>query len=174
MTDLGERLVDLAGLPVELVLWPSEDNRRDALARAGVPRLLLVAPHAAPPAAVGIDEDWVRLPAADSDLMLRATQLLRFDARLRIDVPFVDENRVLHRAGRTATLTHAEASIMSLLIARAGEVVPLADLESEAWGGVAPSRDAIDAAIYRLRRRLEGLSLCIRSVRNRGFVLYLG
>jgi DNA-binding response OmpR family regulator len=172
VTDLAEPFSDLAAMPVELVLWPTERDRRDVLARAAVPRLLLVAADAAPPDVIGIDEDWVRLPAVEGDVLARATQLLRFDARLRGDEPYIDDNRLLHRAGRTVTLTIAEASIMSLLIRDAGTVVTHARLADAAWDGVVPSRDAIDAAIYRLRRRLGGLSLCIRSVRGRGFVLY--
>jgi DNA-binding response OmpR family regulator len=173
VTDLAEPLSDLGALPVELVLWPSELNRRNVLARAAIPRLLLVAADASPPDVIGVDEDWVRLPATDSDVMARATQLLRFDTHMRGHEPHIDSNRVLHRAGTTVTLTVAEASIMSLLLGRVGQLVPHAELESAVWDGVAPSRDAIDAAMYRLRRRLGGLSLCIRSVRGRGFVLYL-
>jgi two-component system, OmpR family, response regulator TctD len=159
------------GLPVEFVLWPAELERRDVLARAAVPRLLLVAPDAVPPDVIGVDEDWVRLPATASDVLARATQLLRFDALLRTDEPYIDDHRVLHRAGVTVPLTIADASIMSLLLRNAGTIVHHADLESEVWNGAAPSRDAIDAAIYRLRRRVCRLSLCIRSVRGQGFVL---
>lgn len=173
MTELAESFVEVGGLPVELVSWPAECGRRDLLARAAVPRLLLVAADAAPPAGVGLDEDWVRLPATERDVMARAAQLLRFDANLRTDDPYIDDNRVLHRAGLTVTLTIAEASMMSLFIRHAGMVVSHSQLENDVWDGIAPSRDAIDAAVYRLRRRLAGLSLCIRSVRGRGFVLYL-
>jgi DNA-binding response OmpR family regulator len=173
VTDLAEPFSELASLPVELVLWPTERDRRNALARAAVPRLLLVADDAEPPDVIGVDEDWVRLPATQRDVVARATQLLRFDARLRGDAPHIDSNRVLHRAGMTVTLTTAEASIMSLLMRHVGQVVSHAELETAVWDGVAPSRDAIDAAIYRLRRHLAGLSLCIRSVRSRGFVLHL-
>ena len=138
-----------------------------------MPRLLLVAADASAPEVVGVDEDWIRLPAADSDVVARATQLLRFDANLRGDEPHIDGSRVLHRAGLTITLTAGEAAIMSLLMRHMGQVVSHAELETEVWDGEAPSRDAIDAAIYRLRRRLAGLSMCIRSVRGRGFVLYV-
>jgi DNA-binding response OmpR family regulator len=173
VTDAAEAFTDLDALPVELLFWPADRDRREVLARHGVPRLLLVATDASPPAVVGVDEDWVRLPAADSDVLARATQLLRFDAHLRGDEPRIDTNRVLHRVGMTVNLTIAQAAIMTLLMQHVGTVVSHAELELAAWDGVAPSRGAIDAAMYRLRRRVSGLSLTIRSVRGRGFALSL-
>ena len=56
-----EALAERAG--VELVAWPAEDGRRQVLARAGVPRLLLVREGADAPHPLGLDEDWVRVPA---------------------------------------------------------------------------------------------------------------
>jgi len=172
VSDLAVRWSSLEGLPVELVEWPAESARRQVLARAGVPRMLLIAADATPPDTVGVDEDWVRLPVAESDVVARATQLLCKEG-IRSDTPYVDAHRVLHRAGMTVMLTNAEAAIMSLLLRRAGTVVSWSDLEHEAWHDAAPSREAIDAAIYRLRRRLAGLSLSIRSARGRGFVLFV-
>jgi DNA-binding response OmpR family regulator len=173
VTDVVDRVSDVGGLPVELVSWPRESARRDALARAGVPRMLLVDSDAMPPAVLGVDEDWVRLPAAPGELTSRAAHLLRATSHLRTDSPFVDTERVLHRAGATVPLTAMEATITVLLLQHPGEVVDHAMLEREIWHGEAPSRAAIDAAIYRLRRRLAGLSMCIRSIRGRGFVLDL-
>lgn len=163
----------LAGLPVELIMWPAESDRREILARAAVPRILLVAVDASPPHVIGVDEDWIRLPAADADVLARAMQLLRLEEHLRTDVPYLDGRRYLHRAGTTVLLTAAEASIMSLLLADIGAIVLHASLEDEVWHGPAPSHDALDAAIYRLRRRLAGLGMRIRSVRGRGFTLEL-
>ena len=73
----------------------------------------------------------------------------------------------------TVNLTIAQAAIMTLLMQHVGTVVSHAELELAAWDGIAPSRGAIDAAMYRLRRRVSGLSLTIRSVRGRGFALSL-
>jgi hypothetical protein len=50
-----EDLAEHAG--VELVTWPADEHRRQSLARAGVPRLLLVSPEADAPTGLGLDED---------------------------------------------------------------------------------------------------------------------
>lgn len=79
-----------------------------------------------------------------------------------------DRREILARAA--VLLTATEATIMALLLAHLGEIVSHTELENGVWHGAVPSHDALDAAIYRLRRRLTGLSLRIRSVRGRGFV----
>jgi DNA-binding response OmpR family regulator len=172
VTDVAESL-DLDSVPVEIVHWPADASRRDVLARSGVPRVLLVAADAEPPTTVGLDEDWIRLPAAPVDVLARARQLLRFDERLRHDRPFIDDHRVLHRAGMSVHLSAAEAVVAATLLRGEGRIVEHRELERAVWGDVAPSRDALDALVYRLRRRLGGLGMCIRSVRNRGFALSL-
>jgi DNA-binding winged helix-turn-helix (wHTH) protein len=121
---------------------------------------------------MGLDEDWIRLPATDADVLKRATQLRRFTAELSLDAPFVDEHRVLHRSAATIPLATRDAALARLLLDRRGTVVGYAEL-SVAWVDGTPSRTAINAAIYRLRRRLSGLNLVIRSVRNQGFVIDL-
>ena len=55
-------------LGVELVLWPDGAWLRGRLARAGVPRLLIVRATSDPPPDLGIDEDFVHLPVSDSTL----------------------------------------------------------------------------------------------------------
>jgi hypothetical protein len=60
---------------IACVRWPSESERRAALARAGVPRLLFVEPGATPPDLWDLDEDWVRVPATAEEVMLRANTL---------------------------------------------------------------------------------------------------
>lgn len=173
MTDLAEPSLDLASVPVELVHWPADAALRDSLARAGVPRMLLVAADAEPPATLGVDEDWVRMPATAADVIARARQLLRFDELLRVDKPFVDEHRVLHRAGMTVHLSAAEAAVLTVLLRDEGHVVGHVELGRAVWVDAAPSRDALDALVYRLRRRISGLGMSIRSNRSRGFALFL-
>jgi len=163
-----------AAAGVELVHWPRDEVLRDRLARAGVPRLLLVEADAAPPATIGVDEDWIRLPADERDVAVRAQRLARLSGHLLSERPVVDRNRVLHRGGTTVVLSAAEATVVELLLANAGRVVPRARLEAALWAdGVAPGPKAVAAVVYRLRRRLAGMSLCVRSARNRGFVLFL-
>ena len=62
-----------------------------------VPRLLLVAPDAAPPAVDDEIEDWVRLPADARDVEVRARRLAHIaahaDARTRDDTRVSVRNR---------------------------------------------------------------------------------
>jgi DNA-binding response OmpR family regulator len=171
VNDLADRCNSVGGLPIEFVAWPADEGRREALSRAAIPRLLLVAPDAVAPV-VGVDEDWIRLPATEADAFARARQLLRHGTQVQSDVPFIDAERVLHRAGSTVVLTPTEAAILSTLLDHVGCVVDYGDLAETVWRR-ALGRDAMDAAIYRLRRRLDGLHLHISAVRGRGYRLSL-
>ena len=62
---------------IACVPWPSEADRRDRLARAGVPRLLFVEPGSAPPETWDADEDWIRIPASAEEVTHRAATLRR-------------------------------------------------------------------------------------------------
>jgi DNA-binding response OmpR family regulator len=132
---------------------------------------LLVGADDAPPADLGIDEDWLRAPASDADVRVRAERLGRSVAALTSDDPFIDRHRILHRGAITVPLTRIEAIVLGLLLAARGDVVTIEALELAVWGGAAPSRDAVHAAMARLRKRLEGAMLVVRSVRRFGFVL---
>lgn len=167
----GERGAAEIDAPVELVTWPEDAPRRGALARAGVPRLLVVSSSAAPPADLAADEDWIRLPAPGADLRRRAAQLARAVRRLDTEQPYIDEHRVLHRGSLAVPLPATSAAILAALLEHRGTVVSVDDLERAAWHGAAPSRDALHAAVSRLRRRITGLQLVVRSVRDVGFVL---
>lgn len=171
MDDLADRCNSIGGLPIEFVAWPADQERRAALARASIPRVLLVAPDADAPV-VGVDEDWLRLPATEADAFARARQLLRHGAQMRSDVPFIDGERVLHRAGSTVVLTATEAAILTTLLDHLGRIVDYEELAETVWHR-ALGRDAMDAAMYRLRRRLDGLHVHIAAVRGRGYQLSL-
>ena len=62
---------------------------------------------------------------------------------------------------------------MTSLLAHAGTVVEHIDLERDVWTSTSPSREALDAAIYRLRRRLTRVGTSITTIRGRGFALVL-
>ncbi len=70
-------LVDFDDVPVALVPWPEDDDALDVLAVTGRPRLLLVAAGAEPPEVRDPLEDWIRVPADDRDVEVRARRLAR-------------------------------------------------------------------------------------------------
>lgn len=148
-----------------MVSWPDERDLRERLARAGVPRLLLVAEGAAPPESVGPDEDWIRMPADERDVLARVRTLLRNVARLDEQRPWIDEHRIAHRGDSTVVLTAAEAVVATALFTSPGTVVSRAELETLLWHDQPPSKRAVEAVVYRLRRRLLPLHLRVRTVR---------
>jgi two-component system OmpR family response regulator len=167
-----ERPLDELG--VELVHWPRDEVLRRRLARAGVARLLLVEQDAAAPTAVGVDEDWIRLPADERELWTRAERLCRLSAALDRELPVLHEGRVLTHGAGTVVLSKSEAVVIRLLLDSIGNVVPRQVLDDALWPAGAPrSGRALDALIERLRRRIVGLHLCIRSVRTKGFLIYM-
>jgi hypothetical protein len=70
-------LLEFDGEAVALVPWPAEATRAETLALAARPRLLLVAADAAPPDVRDVLEDWVRVPADERDVEVRARRLAR-------------------------------------------------------------------------------------------------
>jgi hypothetical protein len=153
-------------LDVELVHWPRDEARRRELATAGDAALLLVPQGVAPPDVLPT-EDWIRLPAADRDVSIRVGGLVQ---RLRQPPRVVDGALV---AGRTTIeLPRREAALLGLLLAVPGRVVTRAELTSAIWPDGAPSRRALDDALFRLRhRRLSGIGLDVVALYGRGFVV---
>jgi DNA-binding response OmpR family regulator len=156
---------------VVFVRWPQESERRDRLAQAEVPRVLLVDAAARAPDPVDCLEDWVRLPADDDDVRLRASAVAR-RASLHIDlVPDLDDDGVLRVGPRWTPLPPVEARLTEALLARFGAVVSREALGRAGWPEGAPGRNALDVHVLRLRRRLAPVGLGIRTVRSRGYLL---
>ena len=156
---------------VALVRWPSERDRREALARAGHARLLVVDPDAAPPIASDPLEDWVRESANELDVRARLEGLrLRLEQSLEL-VPELDADGVIRVGERWAPLPPVEARLTDALLRRFGAVVSRDELAAAGWPDGAPGRNALDVHVLRLRRRLEPVRLAIRTVRSRGYLL---
>ncbi|MGH9075926.1 MAG: winged helix-turn-helix domain-containing protein [Acidimicrobiales bacterium] len=162
-------------MDVSVLRWPSEAGRRAELARSHVPRLLLLEDGSAPPA--GEDslgdclEDWVRMPAPETELRARIDGLARRGRRHGPASPVLDDDGIL-RAGETVVpLPPVEARLTRALLERFGAVVSRERLASEAWPGATPGRNVLDVHILRLRRRIVPLGLSIRTVRCRGYLL---
>src|SRR5215831_20689772 len=156
---------------VVLVRWPKETEHRDRLAREGRPRLLLLEAGVLPPLVEDPLEDWVRIPAADTDVRARL-DTLALRARLRTPVhPTLDDDGVIRHNGSWASLPPVESRITRLLLERIGAVVSRDSLSRAGWPDGAPGRNALDVHVLRLRRRLTQVGLVIRTVRSRGYLL---
>jgi DNA-binding response OmpR family regulator len=156
---------------VMLVRWPSEAVQRSRLAEQHVPRLLLIDDGAAPPEALDCLEDWIRLPARESDVRARIEGLrIRSRAHLRT-LPEIDGHGVLRFGSGWVSLPPVEARLADALVVRFGAVVGRDTLRRSVWPGSAPGRNVLDVHVLRLRRRLAPLGLAIRTVRSRGYML---
>jgi hypothetical protein len=70
-------MVDCDGIEVALVAWPDDESVLAELARAGRPRVLMVAESVPPPDGLDPLEDWVRVPVEHGDVEVRARRLAR-------------------------------------------------------------------------------------------------
>jgi DNA-binding response OmpR family regulator len=154
---------------VVLVRWPEEEVQLEELRARGTPRLLLVDGSLAAPSPVDALEDWIRLPAAEDDLRTRVATLA---ARARTgNAPTIDDDGLLRYGDRWVTLSPVERSLAAALVDRFGAVVGRDTLSRRAWPGGSPTRNALDVHMLRLRRRIAVLSLEVRTVRARGYLL---
>ncbi len=72
------------------------------------------------------------------------------------------------------TLSSAEMQIMLVLVRGGGQTFRRTTLESAAWGiGEPVTPNALDVALHRLRRKLQGIGcpLHIMNIRAHGFAL---
>jgi two-component system OmpR family response regulator len=159
---------------VAVVRLPDESRQLEELRRRGIPRLALVAPHAPPFTPVDLLEDWVRLPAAPADVRARVLALAgRADESLERR-PELTDDRLLRYGRWWVALAPADARLMAPLVDRFGSVVGRGELAKAGWPDGLPSRNSLDVQLGRLRRRLKGSGLTLRTVRSRGCVLEQG
>jgi DNA-binding response OmpR family regulator len=157
---------------VVLVRWPTESEVRSRLAEQRRPRLLLVEAGSPPPGVEDPLEDWIRVPAPELDVRTRIDTLARRADEL--DEPgeaSLDDDGVLRHGGGWVSLPPVEARLTRLLLDRIGAVVSRDSLARAGWPEGAPGRNALDVHVLRLRRRLAGVGLVIRTVRSRGYLL---
>jgi DNA-binding winged helix-turn-helix (wHTH) protein len=156
---------------VVLVRWPGEAVRRVQLAARQAPRLLLVEGDVVPPAPDDCLEDWIRVPAAELEVRLRVGALAARAERHLSAAPVLDRDGLLRFEGSWVPLPPVEARLTEALLQRFRAVVSRDALARAGWPDGAPGRNALDVHMLRLRRRLNPLSLAIRTVRSRGYVL---
>ncbi len=158
---------------VALVHWPRDREERERLARAMLPRLLLVPDGERPPPSSDLMEDWIRLPADERDVAVRLRSLSD-RAERSLDAITVVDGRCLRRAASTVPLSPSEAVFAGLLVAAHGRLVSRSSLMAAIWSDETdPGPRALDDIAYRLRKRIAVLGLDIVAARERGFALHL-
>lgn len=158
-------------MEVVLVRWPAEAENRTRLAQRQAPRLLLLDDGVPAPDTADCLEDWIRLPASESDVRARVAALLARSRRHLRVVPELDAHGVLRFGSGWVSLPPVEARLADALVARFGAVVGRDTLRRSVWPGSSPGRNVLDVHVLRLRRRLSPLGLAIRTVRSRGYML---
>ncbi len=161
-------------MEVTLLPWPDEDERRRRLSLTGDPRLLLIGEGHTPPPPVDCLEDWIRVPASEDEMRARVEALSVRTRAHRHVAPVLDPDGVIRYRDRWAALPPLEARLAGALLARFGAVASRDTLVRAGWPCGAPGRNALDVHVLRLRRRLAPLTLAIRTVRSRGYLLEPG
>jgi len=170
----AERLFELSDRidGVAVVRWPDEQARAAELARMRVPRLLLVAPDADPPAPSetgGSDGlcDWVQEPVDERDLQTRVVALR---GRASLVRPILGDHGVVWRGPTWVALSPIEERLTAAFLARPGRVLSRTRLEQLGWPSGVPNNRAIDARIKVLRTRVAPVGLRIHTVRGQGYL----
>jgi two-component system OmpR family response regulator len=155
---------------VVLAHWPEEATTVERLRASGTPRLLLVAPDAAPPTGGDCTEDWLRLPADDLDVHTRMLAL-RARAARHNRRPEVDRDGRLSFRDRWVALSQIDLRLARALTDQFAAVVSTEHLAQAGWPHGIPSGNALRVHLTRLRQRIKPLGLEIRAVPARGYVL---
>jgi len=154
--------------------------------RAGghsLPCLMLTARDALHDRVAGLEagaDDYLSKPFAMEELTARVRALMRRPAGLQElqlnhgALRLTPESATLSCGTESVGLAPAELQILVCLMRAAGEVVRRNALEVAAWGvGEAVTPNALDVALHRLRRKLQGIGseLSVVNIRNLGFAL---
>jgi hypothetical protein len=156
---------------VAVLQWPEQADEAHALAAAGRPRLLLVAPDAEPPIDWHPMSDWLRRPANPLDVLLRIENLQRRADATETAVLRLDPDGILRRGRNCVVLAPAEVRLMGALLKNLHRVVGRTDLIAAVWPDGAPGPRTLDGRLQHLRARITTLGLQILNVRQRGYVL---
>jgi hypothetical protein len=156
---------------VELLQWPAQEDRRQLLAVLGEPRVLLLAPNAAPPPDIDDLEHWVPESAGPATIVQGVTRLQQriLDCE---GSPVLDDDGLLWFRGRWVAVADSQVPVIDLLIRNYQHLVRHEDV-GRAYhdGGGGPTPAARRALMHRIAGRLAKVGLRLHPVRRRGFIL---
>lgn len=119
----------------------------------------------------GLDAgDVVVPPASRLGSLVRAVSERLVERSVRVG-GLVITGKVVRCGSRRVELSDIEARTLAALAARAGTVVPKADLLREVWGDSSADPHLVEVAVGRLRRRLGPDGASVKAVPRRGYVL---
>lgn len=157
---------------IDVVTWPEQATRLTELRDAGLPRLILVEGSGLPLITADPLEDWIRVPADAADVELRANTLMR-----RVELsdqirPEMDDAGLVRFGTEWVALPPVEARLVAAMVEAWGVVVSREELSAKGWPKKPVSgRNALDVHVTRIRKRLEGSGLVLRTVRSQGYLL---
>ena len=158
-------------MSIAIVNWPADQDRLHDLREQGVARLVIVGEHDEPPRTRDALEDWVRVPALDSDVQARVATL-ELRAASAHEVPEIDPDGLLRFRGRIVVLSPVELRLAQALVDGFGIIVSCETLAHAGWPEGVPSEHSFRVGIARLRQRLAPLGLRITALRpGRGYLL---
>jgi len=157
--------------------------RRLRKAGSTIPCLLLTARDSIHDRVDGLEagaDDYLPKPFAMLEMVARVRALMRRTQGMQSLNPEFAGLQVVPEAGcmkwgdESITLSSSELQIMIALMRAGGQTLRRSSLENAAWGiGEAVTPNALDVALHRLRRKLQGIGcdLQIVNVRTHGFAL---
>jgi DNA-binding response OmpR family regulator len=86
-------------------------------------------------------------------------------------LPTIDEHGLLRRGDRWIPLTPTEERVLRALLERAGRLCTRSLLTDAGWPRGTTNDRILDTYVRRLRAKISGFGIGIRTVRKRGFVL---
>ena len=153
---------------IKVLRWPTDAALRARLRTVGLPRVLILEDDSVPPDTDPMEE-WVRSPVEPGELLGRVRLLEELS---RATFPVLESSGILHFGGRWTSLSPCSEAIVQILLDYYPSPVPRTDLVDQVWPVDAPSRNAVDLQMLRLRRRIEALGLRIRTVTGKGYLLH--
>lgn len=159
-------------IDIAVVRWPDDDAVRTLLIAEGRPRVLVLAGDVDAPPPLDDLEDWLREPVDPVELLARSDAVRRRAAD-RLQVPYLDEDGLLHFADRWVAIPDSQLPMMRLLVERFGRLVRSEELAAAyAEAGGTGNGSSARTAIARMRGRVTSIGLTIEAARRRGFVLH--
>ncbi len=157
-------------------------------AQPALPVVLLTARDGLEDRVAGLNagaDDYLTKPFDFAELEARLHALLR---RARLAVPLAGapapaqalghltlepESRRALVAGQALELSPREWALLELLVAQHGRVVTKEQI-LQLWGQESGASNAIEVYVHRLRKKLEGAGVVVRTVRGLGYLLEAG